>query len=141
MAVGDVSGTRSRRKGARAETEVVNHLRRNGWPHAERRLMGQPDDTGDVIGIGPITLEIKNHARLELGTWATQLEAEMNQAQNTVGAVIHKRRGRTDVAEWFATMPVHVLLRLLNEAGYGEDWVPCHTCPETDCAMCEETTA
>lgn len=109
----------SRRKGANAENEVVKYLRGNGFPYAERRLTGSDDPYGDVTGIPGVVIEVKNHATLDLGTWVAQLEDELHHTKADVGAVIHKRKGRTNVGEWYATLPAAVLARLLVEAGYG----------------------
>lgn len=115
-----MSGSMSRRKGAGAERDVVNWLTANGFPHAERRLSGAPDDRGDITGIPGLVLEVKNHARLELAAWTDQLTDELDNANTDIGALIVKRRGRTNPADWYAVMPAHILARLLRDAGWGE---------------------
>lgn len=109
----------SRRKGANAENEVVKYLRANGFPYAERRLTGSDDPYGDITGIPGVVIEVKNHATTDLGTWVNQLNEELHHTGADTGAVIHKRKGKTDVGEWYATMPAHVFAALLLEAGYG----------------------
>ena len=115
-----MGGAASRRKGARAENEVVKYLRTHGHPHAERRIAGTDDTLGDITGTPGVVFEVKDHARDALPSWVDQLDDEITAAMCTVGAVIHKRRGCTDVGRWFATMPVDVLVQLLSEAGYGD---------------------
>jgi len=110
----------SRRKGAAAENEVVKYLRAHGFPYAEKRLAGSDDPMGDITGIPGVVIEVKNHATLDLGGWVTQLVEELAFTKADVGAVIHKRKGRTDVGDWYATLPAHLLVRLLVEAGYGQ---------------------
>lgn len=108
----------SKRKGTAAETAVVRYLIDAGWPHAERRALHGNQDKGDITGCGPIVLEVKNHKTLDLAGWTRELEAEMGNAHVDVGAVIAKRRGTTDVGEWYAIMPTRFLVQLLIEAGY-----------------------
>jgi hypothetical protein len=115
-----MSGSMSRRKGARAENAVVQYLRTHGHPNAERRIAGTDDTLGDITGTPGVVWEIKDHARDALPSWVDQLDTEITAARCTVGAVIHKRRGCVDVGRWYATMPVDVLLQLLAEAGYGD---------------------
>lgn len=112
------SGAANRRRGAQGERNVTAYLRANGFPHAERRLSGGPNDTGD-INLGPgLVIEVKDRARLELAAWIDQLANEMEAANADIGAIIHRRRGRPNVGEWYATMPVDVLLQLLDDAGW-----------------------
>jgi hypothetical protein len=111
----------SRRKGAAAENEVVKHLRTAGFPYAERRLTGSDDPYGDVAGIPGVVIEVKNHATLDLAGWVNQLLEELAAADADTGAVIHKRKGHTDVANWYATLPASLYFRLLCDAGYGQN--------------------
>ena len=114
----------SRRKGARAEVAVVNHLRRNGFPHCERRIAGMDDDKGDIAGLGPgLVLEVKDQQQLRLGAWCDQLAAEMDNADADTGAVIVKRKGVPPerAGEWFAVMPLDDLVLLLRAVGYGDE--------------------
>lgn len=118
-----MSGATSRRKGARAEVAVVNHLRANGFPHAERRIAGMDDDTGDITGIGPgLVLEVKDQKTLSLGAWVDQLGDEMHRADADAGAVIVKRKGvpAERAGEWFAVLTLDDFVLLLRAVGYGE---------------------
>lgn len=104
------------KKGPAFEAMVVDHLRANGWPKAERRVMGGANDRGDVAGL-PICLELKNCSRMELGRWMTELRKEMLNDGTTIGAVVHKRAGRgaTRVGESYVTMTLDDLVALLEE--------------------------
>ncbi len=115
-----MSGAMSRRKGARAEVAVVRWLRAHGFPTIERRLAGSPDEYGDTTGVPGLTIEIKDQVTLDLAGWVAQLAAEMDAAGTDTGVVIHKRRGATDVAAWYATLPVGLWVALVREAGYGD---------------------
>jgi hypothetical protein len=105
---------RSKQKGTAAETAVVRWLQANGHPYAERRSLHGANDRGDVAGVPGVVIEIKNCKTVDLAGWVTELKTEMLNADAGIGAVIHKRRGTTDVGEWYATMPVSVFNKLLN---------------------------
>ena len=105
----------SKRKGSQAERDVVAWLKANGYKYADRRLAGATLDKGDISGVLGVTIEIKNHARLDLAGWLAELEVEMKNDNAWTGVVIHKRKGKGDVGEWYATLPVKVWLALLRK--------------------------
>lgn len=111
--------SKQRAKGTAAETAVVRYLQDHGFPHAERRALHGQNDMGDVTGVGPVVLEVKNHAALDLAGWVKELEAEISNANANTGAVVAKRRGKTDAAAWYAILPFGDLVELLLDAGYG----------------------
>jgi hypothetical protein len=106
----------AKRKGSQAERDVVAYLKANGYPYADRRVAGATLDKGDISGVLGVTIEIKNHARLDLAGWLAELEVEMKNDNAWTGVVIHKRKGKGDVGEWYATLPVKVWLALLRKA-------------------------
>lgn len=109
----------SREKGYRAENDVARWLRTHGFPHAERRSSGTAG--ADIAELGPgLELEIKNTARFEPAAWVDQLLDAMHANDSTMGAVIAKRKGKTDVGEWYGILPVDLLVRLLRDAGWGD---------------------
>lgn len=112
--------TPSKRKGSQAERDVVKFLQVRGWIYAERRLAGDTNDRGDVAGVNGVCIEIKNHAKMNLAGWIEELEVEIINAKANTGVVIHKRKGKSDVAQWYATMTVELYVELLKEAGYDE---------------------
>ena len=112
-----MSGRSSRAKGYHAEKAVVDWLRSHGFKYAERRRAGGAKDTGDIVGVIPgLVIEVKNHARMTLAEWMDQLKAEIVNLDAWTGAVIHKRKGVTDVGEWYVSMPAWVWLELVKEA-------------------------
>lgn len=111
--------SRSKIKGFTAERDIVNYLRAHGWPHAERRLAGAADDRGDIAGVVGICIEVKNCARTELASWVDEAVLEQANAAADYGLVWHKRRGKTNPADWFVTLTGAQLVRLLKDAGYG----------------------
>ena len=112
--------------GTKQESEIVRWLKDHGWPWAHRRTMKGSADEGDVCLSEriPFTIESKNSRRstdrAAIGTWIRELEAEVKAVGDEAGAVIHKRRGTTDVGEYVVIMPVKYLNHLLT-ATYGKD--------------------
>jgi hypothetical protein len=103
-------------KGTAAETAVVRFLQANGYPHCERRALAGAQDRGDVAGIPGIVIEVKAAARLELGAWVDEAEVEvLNNDQDEVPVVWHKRRGYTNPGDWYVTMDGCAFLALLKE--------------------------
>jgi len=110
--------TPSKRKGSAAERAVVKHLQAKGWKYSERRLAGDSNDRGDIAGINGVCFEVKDHAKMNLAGWIEELKVEIVNSKADTGAVVHKRRGKGDVGEWYATMPVDVWLDLIKRLGY-----------------------
>lgn len=110
--------SKSKQKGTAAETAVVNWLKEQGRKHVERRSLSGTNDRGDIAGIPSVVIEVKNHARMELAQWISELETEMKNDKAETGVVIHKKRGTTDVGEWYATIPVSIWYTLIQQAGY-----------------------
>jgi Holliday junction resolvase len=115
---GDTTVTKAKAKGTAAETAVVKYLREHGFPYAERRALHGTADMGDITGCGPVVFEVKNHKQLDLAGWIKELEVEMTNAKVDTGAVIAKKRGTTNCGDWYAVMPLRVLVGLLIEAGF-----------------------
>jgi hypothetical protein len=114
-----MSGGRSRNKGARWEVAVVQSLRAHGWLHAERRLAGKTDDTGDIVGIPCVVHECKDAQTKEWGAWMAQLDEEMRLANTRVGALVVKQRGKPDPADALVVISMATWVHLLKESGYG----------------------
>lgn len=110
--------SKSKQKGTAAETAVVKWLLGKGRTNIERRALNGINDRGDIAGIPGIVIEVKNHARMELSQWISELKVEIENDKATSGVVLHKRRGTTDVGEWYATMPADDWYALVEEAGY-----------------------
>lgn len=110
--------SKAKQKGTAAETAVVNYLKDKGRKHVERRTLNGSSDRGDIAGLPGVVIEVKNHARMELSQWLSELEVEMANDKADTGVVIHKKKGTTDVGQWYATMPVEVWYELAKEAGY-----------------------
>jgi len=104
-----------KRKGSAAELAVAKWLNKLGWVHAERSRAGWTDDRGDIDGMPGVCIEVKNEKRIDLPGYLRELEVEMKNAKAWAGAVIVKRRGSTDPADWYAVMPAQKWAELLLE--------------------------
>jgi hypothetical protein len=108
-------GVAPRRKGSAFECEVVNYLRRAGFPQAAKTLAGASADRGDIQGVPGTVLECKSHRALDLAGWLAEARLEAENAGQPRFAVIAKRRGVADVAEAYAILPFWLLAELLRE--------------------------
>ena len=109
--------SKARAKGTKLETDVVNYLKQNGWPSAERHAQHGHKDVGD-INIGPgVVIECKAEARFDLAGWIAELEHEMFNADTDDGVVVVKRRGSADPGEFYALMTFGMWCKLAKEAG------------------------
>ena len=102
-------------KGSGAERDVVKYLK-TWFPYADRRLAGATLDKGDISGIPGVTIEIKNHNKMDISGWLGELETEMANDKAWTGIVIHKRRGKGNPGEWYATASVEIWKNLLLKA-------------------------
>ena len=97
-----------KRKGSAAELAVAKWLRKLGWIHAERSRAGFQDDRGDIDGMPGVCIEVKNEKKIDLPGYLRELEVEIANAQAWTGTVIIKRRGSTNVDDWYAVMPAKI---------------------------------
>lgn len=103
----------SKQKGTAFETSLLPAFR-TVFPDADRMPLQGASDKGDLRLAKWIALEAKNCARLDLAGWVAEVEAERVNLGALVGAVVHKRKGKTDPFEQYATMKVRDLLVLLS---------------------------
>ena len=107
-----MSGAASRRKGQKAEQAVAKMLRAWGWAARTSRSVQGVQGGADLITDCPLSIEVKDHARMELAAWLDQAVAQAEPGRP--GVVIHHRRGKGQVADWYATMRVSDLLELVR---------------------------
>ena len=108
-----MSGASSRRKGQRAEQAVAKLLRSAGWQARTSRSVQGVQGGADLITDCPLSIEVKNHARMELAAWLDQAVAQGS--PGAPGVVFHHRRGKGNPADWYATMRVSDLLALVRQ--------------------------
>ena len=102
-------------KGYRFEAEVVNYLRGNGFPEAERKIAGATLDRGDISGVPGWTLELKN---LQSVAEAVRISIDEGRLESVNAgtkyfAGVVKRR-RQPIQESYVVMPLEQFVRLLN---------------------------
>ena len=97
-----------KRKGSAAELAVAKWLRKLGWIHAERSRAGRTDDRGDIDGMPGVCNEVKAEKKIDIPGYLRELKVEMENAKAWTGTVIIKRRGSTNVDDWYAVMPAKV---------------------------------
>ena len=107
-----MSGSSSRRKGARAEQAVARWLRSLGWQARTSRSVQGVQGGADLITDCPLSIEVKDHARMELAAWLEQAIAQAEPGRP--GVVLHKRRGKGNPGDWYATMRAADLLDLMR---------------------------
>ena len=107
----------SKNKGNNAERQVVRYLRENDYPFADRMRSGWTDDKGDIEGVPDTCIEVKAEKRIDLAGYMVELQREIANAKAETGVVIVKKRGTTEVGEWYACAPVSIWIQLLKESG------------------------
>ena len=125
--------SRQKQAGTREETRVVDWLRGKGWldpsPHPQwpRRIENHGGrDMADVLWCPGVVVEVK-HRRTstsnaglgqpgarELAGWMNELAVEVENSRSTLGWLIVKRSGTTDVSQWWAYIPMDDLAYLLD---------------------------
>jgi len=105
-------------KGTKLETAAVNWLRAHGWRFARRIVKEGAEDKGDVtLGDGiPVTIECKNEKSMDIAGGQRELAEEMRNSGNKWGFALHKKRGTTNVGEYYAVLPVALLMEILEAA-------------------------
>ena len=117
--------SKQKQKGTAFETLVTLFLRnRLGDDRIRRMPLYGTGDEGDIAGIVTIlgetvTVECKNHARLDLGTWLREAETERGNADAKVAVVIHKRHGKAAARDQLVTLTLEDFAVLL---GADREW-------------------
>lgn len=107
-----MSGATSRRKGNKAEVDVVHALQRRGYEaETSRSARGGFQKGPDIVSDFPAAIEVKNRAKMELAEWWKQAT---EQAHGAPAIVIHKRVGKGDPEDWWVTMDLRNLFDLLE---------------------------
>lgn len=105
-------GSTERRRGAKAERDVAAYLRANGWRAITTRAASGFQRGDDIETDAPVSIEVKDHARLDLAGWVEQARANAN---GHPAVVWHKRRGKASPGEWYVTMLGSDLIELLRD--------------------------
>jgi hypothetical protein len=115
--------TPSAAKGNAFEGQViVPYLRDQFGPHISRPRAGAAHDLGDIAGIPGWTLELKNYTDLmrAVRDGLADLDVEQANAGTRYGAVIVKRRGKTDPGEQLFVMRLRDAIEVIRETAHWE---------------------
>jgi Holliday junction resolvase len=104
-------GATERRRGSKAERDVAAYLRDHGWRAITTRAASGFQRGDDIATDAPVSIEVKDHARLDLAGWVTQARAN---AHGRPAVVWHKRRGAASPGAWYVTMLGEDLVELLR---------------------------
>jgi hypothetical protein len=122
------SGSRSRarsRRSAKAagssfERLVADYLALTVDDRIDRRVKTGARDKGDIAGVRVhgrrVVLEAKNTARINLGSWAAEAEAERVNDDALVGLIVHKRHGKGRPGDQWVTMTLADFVALTTGA-------------------------
>ena len=114
---------RSRRSakdaGARFERLVADYLAEAlGDDRVDRMVRRGADDRGDIAGVRihgkPLTLECKNHARMNLPEWVDEAHREAGNSDALAGVVVSKRHGVGDPGSQWVVMELRDLVALVS---------------------------
>lgn len=113
-------------KGRETENMFVAWLHAFGVKAAERRRLNGVLDKGDIAGWydnsgeRSVCIEVKSGAQLSLPKWISELRAEMLNSKADAGFIAIRPKGKPDVQDWFAVLPMPEMMQLMYEAGYLE---------------------
>ena len=112
-----VSAKGAKAKGTAAETGLRQHLRANGI-RAERIPAGAEHDRGDLLAHPDWTIEVKAYANpaRAISEGLADLRVEQANAGTRYGAVVVRRPGKPDPADWAVVVPMSTFVTLLGGA-------------------------
>lgn len=116
-------------KGTFAETTVVNYLRDNGFPYAERRTLKGAKDRGDVAGCPGLCFEVKYAGvSLKIGTWLGETDVESLNDEADYGILVVKPLGlgERSVASWYAVMTSEYFSKLVRTVQFLDNYPIIH---------------
>jgi hypothetical protein len=97
---------------------IADYLKANGFPFADRRVRNGAKDRGDIGGVGVhdqrLVFEAKNTTRISLGSWAAEAETERLNDEALAGIIIHKRHGKGQAGDQWATLTLADLVAILT---------------------------
>ena len=108
----------SGKKGSAFARLIANYFADHYDDRIDRRVETGRFDKGDIGGIRiaghRVVVEVKNHARMELGQWLKEAVVEAENDKALIGVVVHKRRGFAQAGDQYATIRLSDLVTLLQ---------------------------
>jgi hypothetical protein len=122
------SRSSAKQAGSRMERVAADYLAAHVDDRIDRRVKTGAADKGDLGGIrflerdergqaamtGRVTAEVKDCAKVQLGTWLNEAEAERINDGADVGLVIFKAHGKGDPGDQRVVMTLRDLATLLS---------------------------
>lgn len=104
-------------KGRYQESQIVTWLIVRGWLYAKRIRQKGARDEGDIhLGDGvPVVIESKNTKSFNLAESVKETEAEIANAGAEFGYAVLKKRGTTDVGQYYAVTTVERMDWLIQQ--------------------------
>jgi hypothetical protein len=96
---------RAKQKGTAAETLAQRFLA-GWWPGITRLAPAGAADCGDLDGVPELCVQVKAQKRMALADWVDQASIQAERAGKPYAVVIHRRWGKGDPGQWYATMPL-----------------------------------
>lgn len=110
----------ARSAGSTFERQLADHLAAHVDDRIDRRVKTGAKDRGDIAGLRVhgqrVVIECKDTAKINLGTWANEAEAERGNDDALAGIVVHKRHGKGQPGDQWVTMTVDNLVALITGA-------------------------
>jgi hypothetical protein len=107
----------SGKKGSAFARLIANYFADTYDDRIDRRVETGRFDKGDIGGVrlGPhrIVVEVKNHARMELGQWVKEAVVEAENDKALIGVVAHKRKGYAQAGDQYVTLRLSDFVGLL----------------------------
>lgn len=124
------AGAYARTKGAQAERDLAQFLRRWGWESAERvektgyrtaeRVYA---DQGDVTGVPGVRFQVKYYSGspsdAQIDEWLSQTQDQAAHAGERLGVLVVRRHGKTDPGRWWAWLTVSGLAEIMDSPNQG----------------------
>jgi len=109
---------RSKAKGTAWESAVVEYLRSNGQPYAERRALNGALDKGDITGVPGCMIECKAEKVIDLAGYLDEVKVQTKNAGVPLGFAVVKRRNRP-VGDAYVVLSLSAMMELIGDATMG----------------------
>ena len=112
-----MSGRSAQAKGRRAEIELAQYLRENGFTDARPGAPLNYGKEADITGISGLHIECKRHEKIELNKWYEQAAADAERMQDGKLVVIFRQNRR----QWMIALSLADFLELKEAAANGQN--------------------
>ena len=110
-----MSGRSAQAKGRRAEIELAQYLRENGFTDARPGAPLNYGKEADITGISGLHIECKRHEKIELNKWYEQAAADSERMKDGKPVVIFRQNRR----QWMIALSLADFIELQEGALHG----------------------